>query len=95
MEDSEKSIPMIGAIKTAMSEMDEANNLKMKDVKDVSNGLIEVMNAYLGTNKKVYCALQKTKLKKIAEKMSTQGYDLENGETWLAYFVNILKSDLN
>lgn len=65
MEDSEKLALMIAVIKTSISKMDKDDSLKMKAIKDVSDGLIQLMNEYLGTDKKDHRALQKAELNKV------------------------------
>ena len=72
MEDSKKLAPMIVAIKTIISKTDGGDSLKMKEVKDVSNGLIQLMNEHIKINKKVHCALLKDELEKITKKTNIQ-----------------------
>jgi hypothetical protein len=90
MEDGAKSLPIIEAIKIAISEMDKED---LQEVKEVSRGLIEIMDAFLGANKKVHQALSHDELKEISIKASDHYYGLKDGDKWLAYFANNLYLD--
>jgi hypothetical protein len=92
MEDLTKSSPILEVIKIAILEMDKEDKLGLQEVKKASTGLIEIMDAFLGANKKVHQALLENELKEISIKASDHYYGLKDGDKWLAYFANNLMS---